>query len=156
MSDRHATPVIPPLQWERVCTFCWQELNPTEYQPDVDGELATCVVCLQYDRTYGMQTRAVVEAIAVTGHGSSRVTFEDLEEGSAEAVQRLINAHAWTLEGSVGRAMMAAIEDGACVLGLTSTRDFYGSYIPSRFEVKQGTKGSVAFMLATRKERDRS
>ena len=52
---------------------------------------------------------------------------------------------AWRLEGSVGRAAMAAIEDGACVLGEVGHRDYWGNYIPSRHEVEQGTKGSLEY-----------
>ena len=52
---------------------------------------------------------------------------------------------AWRLEGSVGRAAMAAIEDGACVLGETGHRDYWGNYIPSRHEVEPGTKGSLEY-----------
>lgn len=36
---------------------------------------------------------------------------------------------AWHLEGAVGRAAMAAIEDGACILGPTSTTDYWGNQI---------------------------
>ena len=52
---------------------------------------------------------------------------------------------AWRLEGFVGRQCMAAIEAGAIVLGPTGHRDFWGNYVPSRHEVKPGTKGSVLF-----------
>ena len=52
---------------------------------------------------------------------------------------------AWRLEGSVGREAMAAIEDGVCILGETGHRDYWGNYIPSRYEVVPGTKGSVEY-----------
>ena len=52
---------------------------------------------------------------------------------------------AWRLEGSVGRAAMAAIEDGACVLGEVGHRDYWGNYVPSRHEVEPGTKGSLEY-----------
>lgn len=64
----------------------------------------------------------------------------------AEAMQELINTGvAWRLEGSVGREAMAMIESGDCMLGDQSHRDYYGNYIPSRYEVKPGTKGSPEY-----------
>ena len=63
-----------------------------------------------------------------------------------EALQELINSGmAWTLQGSTGRAAMDAIEAGLCILGETGHRDYYGNYVPSRHEVKAGTKGSVEY-----------
>lgn len=64
-------------------------------------------------------------------------------------LQTLIdNGNAWRLEGSVGRAAMDAIESGACILGEVGHRDYWGNYIPSRHEVKPGTKGSIEYALA--------
>lgn len=69
------------------------------------------------------------------------------EDGEVEFdLQALINnGMAWRLEGSVGRAAMQAIEDGVCVLGEVGHRDYWGNYIPSRYEVEAGTKGSVEY-----------
>ena len=64
------------------------------------------------------------------------------------SVQRAINAGHWSMEGSYGRAMMAAINSGHCRLGPTAFRDYYGSPIPSRDDVKEGTKGSISFVEA--------
>lgn len=64
-------------------------------------------------------------------------------------LQTLIdNGNAWRLEGSVGRAAMDAIENGACILGEVGHRDYWGNYIPSRHEVAPGTKGSIEYALA--------
>jgi hypothetical protein len=61
-------------------------------------------------------------------------------------LQALIDSGtAWQLEGSVGRAAMRAIESGECVLGPEGHRDYWGNYVPSRFEVEPGTKGSVEY-----------
>ena len=61
-------------------------------------------------------------------------------------LQQLINSGlAWKLEGSFGRNAMQAIEDGICILGKIGHRDFWGNYIPRRYEVKSGTKGSVKY-----------
>lgn len=63
-----------------------------------------------------------------------------------EALQALINSgQAWQMEGSVGRAAMEAIRNGECILGTEGHYDFYGNYVPSRTEVKPGTKGSIEY-----------
>ena len=79
----------------------------------------------------------------------------ELIEGEAEseqeyfcAVQAAINAmHAWHMQGSMGRAMMDAIDEGRCMLGHEATRDYWGNRIPSRTEVQDGTKGSRSFVV---------
>ena len=82
--------------------------------------------------------------------------LEDIEtiEGNAdsqleyfESLQRAINGlTAWRMQGSYGRAMMQAINDGYCMLGREHTRDYWGTRIPSRDEVRQGTKGSFEYV----------
>jgi hypothetical protein len=75
-------------------------------------------------------------------------------EGEAESeadyyksLQSAINSgSAWSFQGSYGRSMMEAIEAGQCCLGRSGARDYYGNYIPSRDEVKSGTKGSLAYV----------
>lgn len=65
------------------------------------------------------------------------------------AMQDLINAGTvWRLEGSMGREAMAMIESGECVLGETGHHDYWGNYVPSRHEVKPGTKGSLEYQEA--------
>lgn len=69
------------------------------------------------------------------------------QEEYFESLQRAINSlTAWRLQGSYGRAMMQAIEDGYCMLGREHTQDYWGSRIPSRDEVLQGTKGSFDYV----------
>lgn len=78
--------------------------------------------------------------------------FEDVmevengDDSEGLALQRIINAGQWSLQGSYGRTMMAAIENGQCLLGKTGARDYWGNYIPSRDEVKAGTKGSYEYV----------
>ena len=61
--------------------------------------------------------------------------------------QTLINSGlAWRLEGSIGRQCMAAIEQGACMLGHKGHSDYWGNYVPSRSEVQEGTKGSFDYV----------
>ena len=66
------------------------------------------------------------------------------------SIQRAINGGLWSLQGSYGRTMMQAISDGWCLLGTESFNDYYGNRIPSRTEVKEGTKGSPEFVLEQR------
>ena len=80
-------------------------------------------------------------------------TIECDEEATAEeyylSIQRAINSgSAWSFQGSYGRAMMEAISSGACMLGPRDARDYYGNHIPSRSQVKEGTKGSYEFVAA--------
>ena len=66
-----------------------------------------------------------------------------------QSCQLLINSGmAWGLGGHVGRVCMGAIEDGACMLGTRSHKDYYGNVVPSRFEVEEGTKGSRQFVIS--------
>lgn len=64
-------------------------------------------------------------------------------------LQHLIDSGAaWRMEGSVGRAAMAALEEGLCILGEEGHRDYWGNYVPSRHEVMPGTKGSIEYAIA--------
>ena len=78
-------------------------------------------------------------------------TLEGNEDASREdeacARQRAINAGMWSLQGSYGRSMMAAIEAGDCMLGEHDARDYWGNHIPSRSQVQAGTKGSREFVV---------
>ncbi len=63
-------------------------------------------------------------------------------------VQAAINdGTAWQLQGAYGRELMAAIENGFCMLGRDAVKDYWGNTIPSRFDVKPGTKGSYEFVV---------
>lgn len=77
---------------------------------------------------------------------------EATEEQEIEALQRMISGGHWGLQGSYGRAMADAIEAGVCVLGPRRERDYYGTPIPSRYEVVSGTKGSIAYANRLRKQ----
>lgn len=67
-------------------------------------------------------------------------------DGEADFLQMTINEGMWGLQGSYGRAMMAAIEDGICLLGKNTARDYYNNAIPSREQVQAGTKGSYDYV----------
>jgi len=62
------------------------------------------------------------------------------------SIQRAINDGMWSLQGSYGRVMMDAIDNGYCLLGKKSFTDYWGNVIPSRFQVKDDTKGSMGFV----------
>lgn len=73
------------------------------------------------------------------------------QEEQLECYQHLINSgDAWKLEGHVGRTAMGLIESGLCILGEEGHRDYWGNYVPSRTEVKPGTKGSYEYAVARR------
>lgn len=64
-------------------------------------------------------------------------------------LQALIDSgQAWQLEGQIGRAAMAAIEDGRCTLGPVGHRDYWGNYVPAIHEVEPGTLGSAEYAAA--------
>lgn len=65
------------------------------------------------------------------------------ENDEIKRIQELINTGmAWKLEGAVGRAAMRLLEAGLCELGEKRFTDYYGNVVPSRFDVKPGTKGA--------------
>jgi hypothetical protein len=77
--------------------------------------------------------------------------FEDAttEDAARQSMQHAINdGSVWHMQGSLGRSAMAMIEAGQCALGLKGVRDYWGSYIPNRNEVRPGTKGSVEYVEA--------
>ena len=75
------------------------------------------------------------------------------QEERVVCFQKLINSgQAWLLEGSVGRAAMRLIEDGACILGEEGHQDYWGNYVPARSEVQEGTKGSRQYAVERRGE----
>ena len=58
-------------------------------------------------------------------------------------IQAMINSgDCWNLEGSVGRHAMNLLEIGVCMLPKKSRNDYYGNRIPSRDDLKPGTKGT--------------
>jgi hypothetical protein len=65
------------------------------------------------------------------------------KEWNFAELQELINSgQAWKMEGSVGRQAMQALEVGACMLPKKAKYDYYGNRVPSRDELKPGTKGT--------------
>lgn len=68
-------------------------------------------------------------------------------ESQVRALQSLINSGTvWKMEGSMGRAAMDALKSGLCALGEHGVLDYYGNYVPSRTEVKDGSFGTIEFV----------
>jgi len=83
-----------------------------------------------------------------------RLPYEcETQKEEIKSYQELIDSGlAWQLEGSIGRQAMEYIRLGYCILGKVGHKDYYGNYVPSRFEVKAGTKGSIEYQQETLKE----
>ena len=76
----------------------------------------------------------------------------DTEENDFDPQELIDSGLAWKLEGSIGRQCMDLIDAGVCTLGPVGFRDYWGNYVPSKFEVKPGTKGSQEFVDARQNE----
>ena len=76
------------------------------------------------------------------------MTYYDTEEDGFDPQELIDSGLAWKLEGSIGRQCMDLIDAGVCTLGPVGFRDYWGNYVPSKFEVKPGTKGSQEFVDA--------
>ena len=58
-------------------------------------------------------------------------------------LQTLINSGVvWHLEGHLGRSAMDALTVGDCMLPERSFHDYWGGIVPSRHDLKPGTKGT--------------
>jgi hypothetical protein len=76
-------------------------------------------------------------------------------ETAVKAMQRAINnGTVWHMQGSMGRAAMDMIRAGDCVLGTKAHRDYWGNIVPSRFDVKPGTVGSLEYQKKVCRERE--
>lgn len=77
-----------------------------------------------------------------------KLTIEQITELQKEygltSAQSLMNSgQIWGFEGSVGRAASNALEAGLLYLPEERTRDYYGTTIPARGDLKDGTKGTL-------------
>lgn len=71
----------------------------------------------------------------------------------AKFFQKLVDSgQVWKMQGSYGRRASELIEAGIIMLGKKGHYDYYGNYVPSRYEVKSGTKGSSAYARRMRKK----
>ena len=63
--------------------------------------------------------------------------------GLTEIQTRINSGLAWHMEGHYGRTAMSTIESGACMLPEVPRRDAYGTIVPPRTRLKEGTKGTL-------------
>lgn len=61
--------------------------------------------------------------------------------------KRINDGSVWKMEGSQGRLAMDYIRDGKCTLPTKSHVDYWGNKIPSRYEVKKLTVGSMYWTI---------
>lgn len=67
----------------------------------------------------------------------------ETEAEEIEAYQKRINdGTIWHFEGAAGRRAMELLEAGLCELGEKRFTDYWGNVVPSRYDVKPGTKGA--------------
>lgn len=64
--------------------------------------------------------------------------------GLTETQRGIENGSIWKFEGSAGRYAMECLEVGKCFLPTKPTFDYFGNRLPSRNELKDGTKGTLA------------
>jgi len=62
--------------------------------------------------------------------------------GADDLQRRVDDGSIWKWEGSTGRWAMDMLQVGVVMLPKVRTYDYYGNTIPSRLEIKTGTKGS--------------
>ena len=70
------------------------------------------------------------------------ITKLQKEAGYGEMQQMINTGQCWMMEGYTGRQAMNALEIGACMLPKVRRIDYYGNVVPSRYDVKPGTKGT--------------
>lgn len=67
-------------------------------------------------------------------------------EGEISDMQKYIESgQVWQMNGSYGRAAMNGLKKGIYFLPAVSHKDYYGNKIPSRYEIKEGSWGTVDF-----------
>jgi hypothetical protein len=72
-----------------------------------------------------------------------RITELQKEYGLTKAQELLNSGQIWGFEGSVGRATDDMLEAGILILPEKETKDYYGTKIPPRTVLKDGTKGTL-------------
>lgn len=61
----------------------------------------------------------------------------------SETQKMISNGSIWKFEGSMGRFAMSLLDSGVCFLPDHNTSDYYGTIIPSREVLEDGTKGTI-------------
>lgn len=65
--------------------------------------------------------------------------------GLSQMQEWILSGAVWGLEGTMGRMAMHNIEVGACYLPDYPTWDYWGNRLPSRDELKPGSKGTLQY-----------
>lgn len=76
------------------------------------------------------------------------LTLEQITElqkqyGVTKTQEGINSGNIWCFEGSVGRFADDCLRIGACYLPEYETQDYYGSKIPPRNVLREGTKGTL-------------
>ena len=71
-----------------------------------------------------------------------QITALQKQYGYAEMQEMINSGLCWKLEGSVGRSASAELECGSCMLPEQVRVDSYGNRVPSRNDLKDGSKGT--------------
>ena len=80
-----------------------------------------------------MEEMKVIEQISAIQRDNDIIDYQNMiNDGSI-----------WKMEGAMGRYAMSLLESGECYLPAEPTFDYYGGRIPSRNELKDGTKGTL-------------
>jgi hypothetical protein len=95
--------------------------------------------------TFITSTKSIYERWCIMRHTAEKKAVLLVDEETAWFQKFINTGDVWRLEGAMGRAAMNLIEQGQCILGREGHKDFWGNYVPSRDEVKAGTKGSKEF-----------
>lgn len=73
---------------------------------------------------------------------AQRITKLQKMYGFTEAQKGINSGLVWKMEGSAGRYAMDLLRAGICLLPTVRRSDYYGSVVPSRYDVKPGSPGS--------------
>ena len=76
-----------------------------------------------------------------------KLSFKAIESlqkqyGYTEMQKSINSGQCWLMEGSMGRGAMGLLEAGVCMLPKQVRIDYYGSKVPSREQLKNGSKGT--------------
>jgi hypothetical protein len=55
----------------------------------------------------------------------------------------ITSGQCWHMEGAQGRFASECLTNGVCVLPTVQIKDYYGNTVPSRNDLKPGTKGTL-------------
>ncbi|MBN1117779.1 MAG: hypothetical protein JXA77_11275, partial [Bacteroidales bacterium] len=80
---------------------------------------------------------------AMTKLTVEQITKLQKEYGVTGTQDGINSGQCWRMEGSVGRFASEMLEAGVCMLPEERKSDYYGNTVPSRNDLKAGTKGTL-------------